>query len=256
MKPEVYTVKSLSKLSNVSVRTLHYYDEIGLLKPAFLGANQYRYYTYEQLLSLQQILFLKELGLELRVIKELLPQDKASKISALISQKVVLKKEMARLRTLLKTIDKTILNLKGDITMSKEELFYGLNSSRQKEYEEYILERYGETAQKLIDESHQKSKKLSEQDLKSIREEGTFWHKKMADFMIQKKAVSSKEVQEHMKKHFGMLQKFYNPTKEVYLGLGDLYNEHPDFKKFFNSFAPGLAGYVRAAMQWYAQESL
>ena len=66
-----YTVKQVSRMSGVSVRTLHFYDETGLLKPAFHGANGYRFYEEPQLLSLQQILFYRELGFELKQVESI-----------------------------------------------------------------------------------------------------------------------------------------------------------------------------------------
>ena len=71
-----YTIKKLAVMSGVSVRTLHFYDEVGLLKPAYIGANGYRHYEEPQLLMLQQILFYRELGFELKRIKEILSQRK------------------------------------------------------------------------------------------------------------------------------------------------------------------------------------
>src|SRR5579883_2731395 len=85
-----YTVKKLAKLSGVSVRTLHFYDEIGLLKPAYYGDNHYRYYEEEQLLMLQQILFYRKLGFSLNDIKNMIGSDDFNKIDALISHKQIL----------------------------------------------------------------------------------------------------------------------------------------------------------------------
>jgi DNA-binding transcriptional MerR regulator len=85
-----FTVKKLAKLSGVSVRTLHWYDEIGLLKPAYLGANHYRYYQEEQLLILQQILFFKELGFNLNDIQSLLAERDFDKLNSLEAHKQVL----------------------------------------------------------------------------------------------------------------------------------------------------------------------
>ena len=82
-----YTVKNLAQLSGVSIRTLHFYDEIGLLKPAYCGDNNYRYYEEEQLLMLQQILFYRELGLQLNDIQRVLSSDSFDKIEALHYEK-------------------------------------------------------------------------------------------------------------------------------------------------------------------------
>src|SRR6201984_2280602 len=104
-----YTVKQVAAMSGVSVRTLHFYDETGLLKPAYHGANSYRFYEQPQLLTLQQILFYRELGFELKRIKEILSQRKFERVAALKSHRQVLEKNATRTRTLIETIDKTIV---------------------------------------------------------------------------------------------------------------------------------------------------
>src|ERR1051326_1808182 len=108
-----YTVKQLAVMSGVTVRTLHFYDETALLKPAYSKANGYRIYEEPQLLMLQQILFYRELGFELKEIKEILSQRKFEKVAALKSHRQVLEKNITRTRTLIETIDKTIKHLKG-----------------------------------------------------------------------------------------------------------------------------------------------
>ncbi len=120
-----YTVKQVAAMSHVSVRTLHFYDEVGLLEPAYVGDNGYRFYEEPQLLMLQQILFYRELGLELKAIRQILGRAEFEKIAALESHRAVLEKNLARTRTLIETIDKTIAHLKGTKQMSDEELFVG-----------------------------------------------------------------------------------------------------------------------------------
>jgi DNA-binding transcriptional MerR regulator/quercetin dioxygenase-like cupin family protein len=122
-----HTVKQVAAMSGVSVRTLHFYDEVGLLKPAHVGANGYRFYEEPQLLSLQQILFYRELGFELKQIKEILAHADFEKIAALESHRQVLEKNIARTRSLIHTIDKTIAHLKGTKIMKTEELFQGFS---------------------------------------------------------------------------------------------------------------------------------
>ena len=78
-----YTVKQLARLSGVSVRTLHHYDEIGLLRPAFIGENRYRYYGREELLRLQDILFHRELGVPLQEIGRLLEHEGRDRVAIL-----------------------------------------------------------------------------------------------------------------------------------------------------------------------------
>jgi DNA-binding transcriptional MerR regulator len=122
-----YTVKQVARMSGVSVRTLHFYHEMGLLKPARVGANGYRFYEEPQLLTLQQILFYRELGFELKQIQKILGRADFKKIAALESHREVLLKNFARTRQLIETIDKTIQHLKGARKMKTEELFGGFN---------------------------------------------------------------------------------------------------------------------------------
>jgi DNA-binding transcriptional MerR regulator len=120
-----FTVKQVSGLSGVSIRTLHFYDEVGLLKPAYVSRNGYRHYEEPQLLALQQILFYRELGLELKEIKNILGQADFGKAAALESHRCVLGKKLARTQALITTIDKTIEHVRGIKKMSSEEMFAG-----------------------------------------------------------------------------------------------------------------------------------
>ena len=127
-----YTVKELAKISGVSVRTLHWYDEIGLLKPFSKGANNYRYYEEQQLLRLQQILFFKELGFALNDIQRLLSQNDFDNIRALNAHRKILEDEIVRKNDLITTIDKTIQHLRGKQAMKDEELYYGFDKKLPK----------------------------------------------------------------------------------------------------------------------------
>lgn len=120
-----YTVKQVAGLSGISVRTLHFYDELGLLKPAHVSASGYRYYEEPQLLTLQQILFYRELGFELKEIKSMLGRADFEKAAALESHRSILEKNLARTQTLIATIDKTIEHVRGMKKMSSEEMFAG-----------------------------------------------------------------------------------------------------------------------------------
>jgi DNA-binding transcriptional MerR regulator/quercetin dioxygenase-like cupin family protein len=120
-----FTVKKVAAMSKVSVRTLHFYDECGLLKPAYYGANGYRFYEEPQLLALQQILFYRELGLELKAIKRILGRANFQKVAALKSHRKLLAKKVARTHRLLETIDKTIHHLQGRKRMKAPEMFAG-----------------------------------------------------------------------------------------------------------------------------------
>jgi DNA-binding transcriptional MerR regulator/quercetin dioxygenase-like cupin family protein len=128
-----YSVKQMAEMSGVSVRTLHFYDETGLLRPAFCGANGYRFYEEPQVLTLQQILFYRELGFELKQIRQILEQPGFDLIAALKSHRVVLEQNVARTRTLIETIDRTLLHLKGTMKMKTEDMFAGFSVAAGKD---------------------------------------------------------------------------------------------------------------------------
>lgn len=121
------TVKKVAGMSGVSVRTLHFYDEMGLLKPARYGANGYRFYEEPQLLALQQILFYRELGLGLKQIKEIVSGAGFDSAAALRSHRKVLQENLARTRRLIETIDKTLRHVKGKRKMKSDEMFAGFS---------------------------------------------------------------------------------------------------------------------------------
>src|SRR3954454_8659719 len=145
-KTMAYTVKQVAAMSGVSVRTLHFYDEMALLKPAYTKENGYRIYEEPQLLMLQQILFYRELGFELKRINEILSQRKFEKIAALKSHRQVLEKNVTRTRTLIETVDKTISHLRGKKKMKSEELFIGFSIGAGKDRFNDGFKRYGTTA--------------------------------------------------------------------------------------------------------------
>src|SRR5262249_29794902 len=118
-----YTVTQVAAMSGVSVRTLHFYDETALLKPAYTKANGYRIYEEPQLLRLQQILFYRQLGFELKQLKRVLGRRDFEKSAALESHRKVLEDKLGQTRTLIETIDKTIKHLKGKKKMNSEEMF-------------------------------------------------------------------------------------------------------------------------------------
>lgn len=168
-----YTVKTLAKLSGISIRTLRFYDTIGLLKPAYYGDNQYRYYEEDQILMLQQILFYRELNFSLDDIQKMINSDNFNKIDALISHKQILAQNLDRTKKLIKTIDQTIEHLRGKITLRNEELFVGFAhkfafDSFVTAFEpgnEAMLDTY--FASDLIMFNHTMSKQLDLNDLKS-----------------------------------------------------------------------------------------
>src|SRR5262245_54940368 len=154
------TVKQLAAISGVTVRTLHHYDDIGLLRPASVGANGYRYYGRPELLRLQRILFHRELGVPLSAIAELLDLESEDQIAVLRQHREKLEAERERYRTLIETIDHTIAELTGASHMANTDLYKGFSPEKQAGYEAWLTERYGEPMRVGIEHAKKSYAKL------------------------------------------------------------------------------------------------
>ncbi|CZH50736.1 MerR family transcriptional regulator [Legionella pneumophila serogroup 1] len=247
-----YTVKQLAKISGVSVRTLHWYDEIGLLKPAYQGANGYRYYEEKQCLRLQQVLFFRELGFPLNEIQKLLMQDDFDHIKALRAHKQVLESEINRKNKLITTIDKTIQHLRGKHKMSNEELYYGFDSEKQKQYEKELVKE-GVVSQEWMNNYKKKINKWTQEDKEKFIQEGKEINEALILAINKKLNPSSPEVQAIIGKHHTWVG--WNPTKEGYIGLSQRYLT-PEFRKFYEQLHPELVDFIVEAMSLYANKNL
>jgi DNA-binding transcriptional MerR regulator len=243
-----YTVKQLADLAGISRRTLHHYDEIGLLKPSTQGRNRYRYYNDEALLSLQQILFYRELGLSLSEIKEILSQPNFDVLGSLEAHRGELQKRVARLNRLIEMVDKTILHLNGGIAMSKEEIFTGFTEEEAEAYAEEARQRWDP---KMVDESMRLWKSYSDEKKKAIIAEGGANYQEIFDNMD--KGHDSPEVQAGVAKWHQHMRYFYEPTIEILSGLGYGYRDDPQFRATFEKFSPMFPEFLCDAIQHYCQ---
>jgi DNA-binding transcriptional MerR regulator len=139
-----YTVKQLAKLAGVSVRTLHYYDSIGLLKPSYVRPNGYSAYEQPELVKLQQILFFKELEFPLARIIDILNSPGFDVAEALRDQRTLIEMQQQRLDGLLSAIDTTMRDLRGETEMNIEELYSSFTKEQIKEYRQEVMEKWGE----------------------------------------------------------------------------------------------------------------
>ena len=251
-----YTVKKLAKISGISVRTLHWYDEIGLLKPAYCGDNGYRYYEEEQMLLLQQILFFKELGFTLNDVQKLLAQNDFDNLRALSAHRKSLEDDITRKNNLILTIDKTILHLKGKQTMSDKELYYGFESAQQKEYEQYLVKYHGTEAEERLLECKKRTAKWDKDVWEEVKNQGDALHKDLAEAIQKGLMPDSDDVQRIIHRHFQLQSRFFNLTRDVYVGLSELYAQHPDFKKFFDVYHPKMIEFLGEAIRFYANKNL
>ncbi|MCL9682647.1 MerR family transcriptional regulator [Legionella maioricensis] len=250
-----YTVKQLANISGVSSRTLRYYDEIGLLKPAYYGDNQYRYYEKEQLLILQQILFFREIGCPLNDIQRIMSSDHFDKIDALIAHKSNLLESLEKIKSLIKTIDKTISHIRGNLIMNDIEMYEGFNLNKQQEHEQYMVET-GKITQKEINESWKNIRHWKKNNWDEHTEEGKEINEGLVHCITKQNKPEDKEVQDLIQRHYCWVKQFWTPNRESYISLGQMYLEHTDFKSFYDNYHPKLAEFLVKAMNVFAMNKL
>lgn len=247
----MYTVKQLSDLAQVSVRTLHYYDEIGLLRPSQVGSNNYRYYDDAALLRLQQILFYREIGMELTQIKDVLDNPAFDLVDALKSHRAVLLEKSERLLNLVSTVDDTIQHLQGEKHMSKRQLFQAFSDEKQKEYEREVRLQYDPA---IVNDSVKRWKNYTTAQKEAIGNEGNQVYSDMVDAIEASKEPTSEEVQAILTRWHQHLRYFYEPTLDILRGLGDLYTTHPDFIANFAKIHPDLGEFMKTGINQYVDD--
>lgn len=251
-----YSVSELAKVSGVSVRALHYYDEIGLLKPCYINEAGYRFYNQKQLLLLQQILFYKELGFELKQIKTILTDPNFDVITSLKSQKQLLADKRAKTDQLINTLEKTITYLERQKIMQEQELFWGFSKEKQAAYEKEMIEKYGPEIEEHINQSYKNMKNWTKADWDQIKQEADNINRDLVVLLLNNVSVDDKQVQLVIARHYQWTCKFWQPNALSYAGLADLYTQHPDFKKLYDGYHKNLADYLAAGMKLFAQKNL
>jgi DNA-binding transcriptional MerR regulator len=247
----MYTVKQLSDLADISVRTLHYYDEIDLLKPTQVGTNSYRYYDDAALLRLQQILFYREIGFELLQIKEILDSPDFDLMSALRSHRTVLQDKIVRLKNLINTVDSTMMHVTGEINMSKKRLFEPFSEEKQKEYEREARLQYGADN---VNESVKRWNGYTQEERDAIMAEGGQIYLDIVTAIEADIDPHSDVVQAILDRWQKHLRYFYEPNLDILRGLGELYNTEPDFIKNFQKMHVRLPQYLQTAIAQYVDD--
>lgn len=240
-------VKEVANLVGISVRTLHHYDEIGLLVPEKVTVSGYRVYSEENLEVLQQILFFKELGLPLQKIKEIIYSPAFNRQEALMLHKNMLLEKRDRLDKMIMMLDKTIQHSKGEIEMTMEEKFEGFDFSRNP-YEQEARERWGDEA---VNASNEKVKKMSKEEQKGVSQKFDRIYKNLAS--LRNGSPQSEEAQAAIKEWYDMLNNnFGNYSLEVFKGLGQMYVDDSRFTKNIDKYGEGLAQFMCEAMAYFA----
>jgi DNA-binding transcriptional MerR regulator len=239
-----WSIAEVARLSDVTSRTLRHYDAIGLLPPAWVAADGRRYYRRPELLRLQRILLLRELGLGLSAIAEALDRE-ADPVAVLRAHRDRLAGEQVRLARLVRTVDATIESLEGGEEMSAEQMFSGFGHNP---YEAEARERWGDEA---VDASYQRIRDLAPEQAELARTGFDKVHSGLAELLSAGVPVTDPRVQELVGLHHEVVSLFWTPSAEAYRNLGRMYLDDERFQATIGGEA--VTRYLAEAMGIYAE---
>lgn len=247
-----YTINKLAKLAGVSTRTLRYYDEIGLLLPVRKSSNGYRIYGQEEVNQLQQILFYRELGVQLDEIKKIMCSKNFDSSIALQDHLAALLSKREQLDVLIANVEKTIKAAKGETIMSDKEKFEGFKQKmiddNETRYGDEIRAKYGDEA---IDDSNAKIKGMTKEQYAEVEKLSAELNETLRAAFEQGDPTSElarKACELHKKwlNHFGN-----HYSKEVHVGITQMYVDDPRFTAYYDKIAVGCAAFLRDAVLAY-----
>lgn len=241
-------------MSGISIRTLHYYDQIGLLKPSRSEDNGYRLYNDGSIVRLQQILFLKELEFPLSEIKRILDDPHFNEAEALHMHRRVLVEKRDRLSRIIQSVDESIEAIKGGKKMDSNKRLQPFDRSKldefQKQYEQEVKEKYGQT--KAYEQFEGKRKSYKDDDFSIIEQERIEIFKKIAAVMdLNPEEQTVQELIHEWRMH--ITRYHYECTIEIFRGLGEMYTADERFKNNLDQIRDGFAEYMSDAIRLYGR---
>ena len=247
-----YTVQRLAQVAGISSRTLRYYDEIGILKPARINSSGYRIYGQIEVDRLQQILFYRELEISLENIKDILNAPSFDGLKALNDHREKLLDKRKQLDLLIANVDKTIAVKEGDITMTDSEKFVGFKQKmideNEKKYGEEIRAKYGE---EKINQSNKKFKSMTEEQYRELEKLSIQVNETLKE-AIGTGDPSSELAQKTADLHRQWLSYTWDKySKEAHAGLAQMYVDDERFSAYYDEVQPGATIFLRDAILIY-----
>ncbi|MEH6994124.1 MerR family transcriptional regulator [Neobacillus drentensis] len=244
-----YTIQKLASLAGVSTRTLRYYDEIGILKPARINSSGYRIYGQEEVNTLQQILFYRELGVGLDSIKEIVTAPSFDGAKALREHREKLLEKKEQLDLLIANVDKTIALTEGRITMSNKEKFEGFKKKmvedNEKKYGTEIREKYGKES---VEASNAKVMNMTEEQYQEVTALAEQIHTTLAK-AFKTGDPAGELAQKAAELHKQWLTYYWKEySKEAHAGLAQMYVDDERFTAYYDKEQPGTAQFLRDAV--------
>lgn len=244
MTERTYRVKEVAELSGVTVRTLHHYDAIGLLSPTRRSSAGYRLYAEDDLLTLQQILVHRELGLSLEQIRKVLTDPEFDQRAALLRQRQQLQQRAAHARDMIRAIDVALQKLNGDHTMNAKNLFDGFDPAK---YEAEAQARWGHTD--AYQESASRTRHHSPEDWQRIKTETSDLYRRIAALLQSGAAPTSPEAMELAEEHRLQIDRwFYACSHAMHENLGPMYVADARFSDEIDAHGAGTAAFLAAAI--------
>lgn len=249
-----YTVQKLAQLAGISTRTLRYYDEIGILKPARINSSGYRIYGQKEVDRLQQILFYRELGVNLDKIKEIITLPTFDELKALNEHRDNLLEKREQLDLLIANLDKTITSKERGIILSDKEKFAGfkkkLIEDNENKYGKEAREKYGD---QVVDKSNNKLNSMTQEEYDRVTRLGEDVMKTLHE-AFQTGDPAGELAQKAADLHRQWLSFYWDSyTKEVHAGVAQMYIDDERFTAFYDKEQPGMAEFLRDAIFIYTE---
>ncbi|HPZ42836.1 MAG TPA: MerR family transcriptional regulator [Bacillota bacterium] len=247
-----YTVQKLAIMAGISTRTLRYYDEIGILKPARINSSGYRIYGQAEVDKLQQILFYRELGVSLKSIKDIVNDSSFDCLKALGEHREKLIEKRKQLDLLIANVDKSIAAIERRVSMTDPEKFEGFKQKmideNEKKYGKEIRARYGD---EQVDRSNKKIRSMTETQFAEVEKLGA----EMLETLKVAMATgdpAGELAQKTADMHRRWLCFYWDHyTKEAHAGLARMYVDDERFAAYYDRIQPGAAVFLRDAILIY-----
>lgn len=250
-----YSIREVSELAGVSARTLRYYDEIGLLKPLEISETGYRYYGEQELTLLQQILFYRERGLELKQIQKIIYQSDFDVMRALQEHLLDLEAKKKHMESLIFTVEQTIRSMKGECEMSDKEKFQAFKERIVRENEEKhgaeIREKYGDDE---MDSANRKMLNMTEEEFERFQNLGKEINTQLEEAVRTGEKPGSEKGKRIVLLHKEWLGKTWKQyTKETHIAIGNMYISDERFKLYYDKEVAGCATFLEKAIRYWVE---
>jgi DNA-binding transcriptional MerR regulator len=247
------TVGEIARIAGVSVRTLHHYDDIGLVSPARRSEAGYRLYGPDDVERLQEVLFFRELGFPLADIRRRIEEPGADRAAVLARQRRLLERRAVRVAAMIAAVDAAIEARRRGTTMTNEEMLEVFGDFDPAEHAAEAEQRWGDT--EAYRESARRTARYTKDDWERMGRESAEIDAAFAGLMEAGVPPDAPEAREAAERHRSHISKwFYECTPEIHAGLGQMYVADERFRERIDRTAPGLAAYMSEAIAATAGE--